>query len=278
MAQITTNTSTEEIQSIYDYYQNDFNKIAAAIASDDSKFDTDDLITAYVQGTNQLPGFMPDAILEGPEKFPQLWEDNTVKSLQELGDLYQGKDLAAQIQNFLKAETDYKNSQQKKNTEKKPSLLDEVQAFLDGQDLSDVSDPDEAKKVFDLFAPGDLKDVMSLFMKMGNIGMVLLLYTAYGANEAKKELQSAALDVLSDLNDQKEDLLGQLQDLDPEDPQASYESQVISQQLQTITTVISTMLEFIKTAQEMVNKPLEMSSALKEGSDRVDSAIIHNMA
>src|SRR3990167_683736 len=93
---ITTYTTNEEVSAIYAYYTNDdgtvnYDAIATAIEGNDtSAGNIEDLITAYVSGTGQLTSVMmsPEAYVSGPDDYSQLWTEEVVSTLEQLGDLY----------------------------------------------------------------------------------------------------------------------------------------------------------------------------------------------
>lgn len=276
--QITSHTTNEEIQDIYEHYrradgQVDYDAIATAILGNEGTYDTEDLITAYVSGTGTLPpAFMaPESFFADPSAYPQLWEDEVISSLQQLGDLYE-RSVGTAIERFL----DFADTRAGTDS---GSLLNEVRRFLDEETgLDDEETERAAGGIIDLFNVNDLREIMTLFISMGNPGLALLLYTAYGLDPAMRELQEAALDVIGDSGDTMDDLMNDLQDLDPEDLTAQYESQAISQQLGVVTTVIQTMQQFIRDAQDALQRAVETSTNLSEGAQRGTESIIRNMS
>lgn len=277
MSQITSYTSNDEVQSIYSYYANsdgtvDYDAISQAIETGDvSQFDMEDLITAYVTGTGSLPTFMmaPEAYISDPDSYSWLWEDEVVSSLAQLGDLYSGTSIQAQIISFL-------NWSDANGITNSKGVLAEVEDFLNRYNKENGSPA--SNDVFNLFNVSDLSEVMSLFVGMGNPGMALLLYTAYALNPAMQEVQDAAIDVISDGTDQMADLLEELESIDTDDSSAQYESQAISQQLSVVSQVMQTMNTFIQNAQDIADKMLEMASNLSEKQSQTQGTMIRNMA
>lgn len=287
MSQITSSTSTEEVQSVYTYYVQsdgsvDYAAIATAIETgDDSNFDIDDMITAYLQGQGQLPDFMmsPEAYLGNPEDYPWLWQEDVVASLQQLGDLYGNNDGVldsgdlASIKNFLTWGGLFDSG----TSEIEKDLISQIEDALSDMGADDDVASGAADNIYNLFNTNDLSEVMTLFLSMGNPGVALLLYVAYGLAPETQNLQQAAVDVIEDSNKQMEDLMDDLKDIDPEDIEAQYESQAISQQLSVISSVLSTMSQFIQDAQNVIDKMLEMASNLSQQSNQTVSSTIRNI-
>jgi len=288
MSQVTSNTSTEEIQEIYNYYVSDdgtsvdYDAIATAIETgDDSHGSIDDMITAYLQGQGQLPDFMmsPEAYLGNPEDYPWLWETDVVSSMQQLGDLYGNNDGVlnegdlASIRNFLT----WGGAVDAETGELESDLISQIEASLEEMGVDEENADDAASDIYNLFSTNDLSEVMTLFMSMGNPGVALLLYVAYGLAPESQDLQEAAVDVIGDSNEQMEELMDDLKDIDPEDITAQYDSQAISQQLSVISSVLSTMSQFIQDAQDMIDKMLEMASNLSQQSNQTVASTIRNI-
>ena len=157
------------------------------------------------------------------------------------------------------------------------NLLGEVEDFLSSYEIEGEEADQVADQVYDLFSSQDLSEIMSLFISLGNPGLALLMYTAYGLGPQMQELQEAAVDVMEDGSEEMEDILDDIQDLDPEDLSAQYDSQALSQQLNVVSTVISTMSEFIQNAQDIVDEMIELASNLSEQTSRTTSSIIRNI-
>ena len=275
---ITDYTTNEEVQDIIAYYTDsstgavDYDAIATAIENNDtSAGNIEDLITAYVSGTGQLP-----PVMMAPEAYPadlsdpayaHLWTDEVTENLTQLGQLYSS--LEASITNFFT----YGDSIDAVDS----SLLAEVEDYLSNYGIEGEEADEVADQVYDLFASQDLSDIMSLFISLGNPGIALLMYTAYGLGPQMQELQEAAVEVMEDSSEEMEDILDDIQDLDPEDLSAQYDSQALSQQLNVVSTVISTMSEFIQNAQDIVDEMIELASNLSEQTSRTTSSIIRNI-
>lgn len=286
--EITSYTTNEEVTSINEYYINgdgsvNYDAIAEAIKiGDEANFNTEDLICAYLQGTGELPDFMmsPESYLGSPDDYPWLWETEVVESLQQLGDLYGNNngvfdegDLGS-VQNFL---TWGGVTTSTTDGESDESVIDEIEDYLESEGIDEEASEDAAEEVYNLFNVNDLSEVMSLFISMGNPGIALLMYVAYGLSGATRELQETALDVMEDSNEEMEDLVDDLQDIDPEDISAQYDSQAISQQLGVITTVLSTMGEFIQNAQDVLDQMIELASNLSEQSTNTLRTVNRNI-
>lgn len=263
MAQITSYTSTDEVQSIYDAYKLadgtvDYLAIANAIeAGDDSQYAIDDLITAYVEGTGSLPPFMmaPASYIADPDAYSWMWEDETVQSLQQLGDLYKGTSVEQQIKAFFA----YSDGKGVTDTQ---GLLSQVDQFLQENGIGNSNQT--AQDIYNLFNTNDLKEVMSLFIGMGNPGMAILLYVSYGLAPQMRDVQEAALDVIDDSSSQMDDMISQLQSLDASDTSSQYEAQAVSQQLGVVAQVLQTMGQFIQQAQQISDQMIQTASNMSE--------------
>lgn len=293
--EITSYTTNEEVTSINEYYVNgdgsvNYDAIAEAIKTgDEVNFNTEDLICAYLQGTGALPDFMmsPESYLGSPDDYPWLWETEVVESLQQLGDLYGNNngvfdegDLAS-VQNFLTwggvTTSTTESGESSESGESDESTIDQIEDYLESEGIDEETSEDTAEEVYNLFNVNDLSEVMSLFISMGNPGIALLMYVAYGLSGATRELQEAAKGVMEESNEEMEDLLDELQDIDPEDISAQYDSQAISQQLGVITTVLSTMGEFIQNAQDVLDQMIELASNLSEQSTNTLRTVNRNI-
>lgn len=280
---ITDYTTNQEVQDIIASYTTgetvNYELIAADIESGNSTYgyDIEDLITAYVSGTGQLTPVMmsPEAYITDPDAYEHLWTEEVVKTLEQLGDIYgnangtyDSGDMAS-IVNFL----NYGDSIDAVDS----SLLGEVEDFLGSYGIAEEDADRAADEVYDLFSSQDLSEVMSLFISLGNPGLALLMYTAYGLGPQMQELQEAAVEVMEDGSDEMEEILDDIQDIDPESLSAQYDSQALSQQLNVVSTVISTMSEFIQNAQDVLDEMVELASNLSEQTSRTTSSIIRNI-
>lgn len=293
MTQITTYTTTEEVAAIYDdaAYKNadgsiNYDAIAQDILDGDSittanphGYNREDLLTAYVSGKGELPSFMmaPASTIPDPDadSVETLWDEPMVSSLHQLGDTMVHSDAYNNaVRDFL-AHGGVSGP------------ISESEAFINGIMSMTGTDHEQAdkvgKEVMDLFNVNNLTEVMHMFMAMGNPGIALLLYTAYGLNPAMRDLQEAALGVMDELSSQQDELLGKIQDLsdsatDTPDPSAQYDSQVISQQLDVIKTVLQTMTQFMQNAQDAIKQTSEMASNLSEELSRTIDSIIRNIS
>ncbi|MBI4412696.1 MAG: hypothetical protein HY541_09480 [Deltaproteobacteria bacterium] len=275
---ITPYTTNQEVQDIIAYYTDsstgavDYDAIATAIETNDTSAGTiEDLITVYVSGQGQLPSVMmaPEAYpvdLDDPA-YAHLWTEEVVDNLEYLGQM--NSSLATQVASFL----NYGDSIDAVDS----SLLGEVEDYLSNYGIEGEEADEVADQVYDLFASQDLSDIMSLFISLGNPGIALLMYTAYGLGPQMQELQEAAVEVMEDSSEEMEDILDDIQDLDPEDLSAQYDSQALSQQLNVVSTVISTMSEFIQNAQDIVDEMIELASNLSEQTSRTTQSIIRNI-
>lgn len=277
---VTSYTTNEEIAAIQAYYTRedgtvDYEAIAEAIQTGDSPQTTEDLIVAYTVGTGTLPPFMmtPEASIPDPDdpSVSHLWEEEVTSTLQQLGDLYPS--LRAAIDNLLS----YSDAA---GVTESSDLIGEIEEFLEEYGVPEGEAEETARDIYNLFNVNDLSEVMTLFMSLGNPGIALLLYTAYGLAPQMQNLQDAALEVMEEGNDGMTALIDDLDDLsrtaDNADPGAQYEAQVISQQLNVIATVLQTMTAFIKDAQDVIDQLLETASNLSQGSDMVLGTIIGN--
>lgn len=283
--QITDYTSQEEVQSIYDFYAEEdgsvnYDEISSAIQTGDTtNFTIEDLITAYMQGTGgELPEFMltPEASMPNPDDFPWLWEDSVVFSLQQLGDLYGNND-GAFGEGDLQSIRDLLSWGESAIGASDDGLIDDIESALEEMGVDEENSDEAAEEIYNLFNVNDLSEVMSLFLSMGNPGVALLLYTAYGLAPATQALQEAATDVIEDGNKEMEDLLDDLGDIDPEDITAQYDSQVISQQLNVVSTVLQTMGQFIQDAQDVIDQMIELASNLSEQASQTTASVTRNI-
>lgn len=283
--QITDYTSQEEVQSIYDFYAEEdgsvnYDEISEAIQTgDDSNFAIEDLITAFMQGSGgELPEFMltPEASMPNPDDFPWLWEDSVVFSLQQLGDLYGNND-GAFGEGDLQSIRDLLSWGETATGTSDDGLVDEIESALEEIGVDEEDSDEVAEEIYNLFNVNDLSEIMTFFLGMGNPGVALLLYTAYGLAPATRELQEAAVEVIEDGNDEMEDLLDDLGDIDPEDLNAQYDSQVISQQLNVVSTVLQTMGQFIQDAQDVIDQMIELASNLSEQASQTTASVTRNI-
>ncbi|MBI2339105.1 MAG: hypothetical protein HYU99_01900 [Deltaproteobacteria bacterium] len=285
---ITTYTTNEEVSAIYAFYTTDegaidYDAIATAIEAGDTSAGTiEDLITAYVSGTGQLTPVMmsPEAYISGPDDYLWLWEEEVVSNLEQLGDLYTSLEPA--ITDFLSHRTSSGSTEATSaatavvaESALKASVIDDVEDFLSEYEIENTDEA--ADDVYNLFSSQDLSEVMSLFISLGNPGLALLMYTAYGLGPQMQELQEAAVEVMEDGSEEMEDILDDIQGLDPEDLSAQYDSQALSQQLNVVSTVISTMSEFIQNAQDVLDEMVELASNLSEQTSRTTQSIIRNI-
>jgi hypothetical protein len=98
-----------------------------------------------------------------------------------------------------------------------------------------------------------------------------------GLGDVVKDLQSTAMDVVSDGGDKLDDLINDLRDIDPEDSEAQADQQEIQIQIDNVKTVITTMTEFIKQAQDILDSMLEAAASLNEKQSRTQSSIINKI-
>lgn len=286
MTQITTYTTTEEVAAIYAdaAYQNadgtvNYDAIAADILDgvNASGYNREDLLTAYVSGTGAIPSFMmaPAATILDPDadEYEGLWDDPVVSSLQQLGDTMVNSEA---YDNAVREFLAYGGVS---------GPVSESEAYINGIMQVTGEDKNTARHIGDgiaeAFGGANLTEVMHLFMAMGNPGIALLLYTAYGLNPAMRDLQDAALEVMDEMSTQQSDLVGQLQDIadtiGPDDMGVQYDAQVITQQLDVIKTVIQTMAQFMQNAQDAIKQSSEMASNLSEQLSRTIDSIIRNI-
>ncbi|MDO8518886.1 MAG: hypothetical protein Q7T11_01830 [Deltaproteobacteria bacterium] len=263
MTQITTYTSTEEVAAIYAHagYQNEdgtvnFDAIAQDILDGEFPvpFTREDLLSAYVSGTGDLPSFMTMALessIPDPDAdaVESLWDEPVTSSLMQLGDtMVNSEAYDTAVETFLR------------HGGISPELAEAQVLESELMGLASESGvpitEETAEGIYDLFKAEDLTDMLHLFMQMGNPGMALLLWTAYALAPAMQELQEECLVVLEELNAQQGDLMGQVQgiadNISPDDLGAQYEAQVINQQLDVIKTVIQSMMQFMTTAQDTI--------------------------
>ncbi len=267
---ITSYTTNEEVQDIYEYYTNsdgsvNYDAIAEAIqAGDDSHFDIEDLIAAYVQGTGQLPEFMM-MLVGSPEDYPWLWTEEVVGNLEQLGDLYGNNDGTynegdlASIMNWLT----WGSSDDVPTDPEDMTLLEQAADELSGYGSSDPSGTASA-----LANEMSLSDSLSLFMSMGNPGLALLLYVAYSLAPQMQQVQEAALDVMQDSSDQMEEILDDMSNINPESLSAQYESQALSQKMGVVSTVLQEMGQFLQNTQDALDQVISLSSDLSAKTSR----------
>jgi hypothetical protein len=278
---LPSQTTAAELEAIRAFYsdqngQVDYDAIAHDIqVGDASHGQIEDLITTYVLGTGALPDFMmaPEAFIQDPDQVAYLWTDEVTQTLTQLGDLYQGvHDPVQAFETFL---NDLRGQSEP------DSALAAARDFLDrNAPAMDEGDREEvANEIFDLFNTDDLRDIMSLFIGMGDPGMTLLLYAAYGKAPATQELDEAALEVLQGQEDLRTDIMDDFAAMadDPENPENQFLSQELNQKLSTINTVNSAMTEFIRNAQEGLDRLIQMASQMSDSRSRLNEGIIRNI-
>lgn len=267
MSQITDATSNAEAQEILTYYTTDAGINQAQWAQDIQDgtvpFDLIDVITAYSVTFGTFP-FAPEAYLADPDSIPEeVWSDEVVNSLLQLGDLY--PNLSTQIDNFLQFGSE-------QGSLDSATILEAERLIAEAASNSESDD-----ETLNLFQAGDLKEVMSAYMAMGNPAIALLLYAAYGLGPATQNL-------LEKLNDKGEDFISELEDIADEidsysadDPQTQILLQSSSNKQQTVSAQLQINIQFMQNVINPLNELIQAASNMSESTSQTNSMVIRNL-
>lgn len=245
-------------------------------AGGDENFDDVDLLSVYVELTNELPDWMlsPEEIVADPSAFPELWEEEFAANLRELQVGHPG--IAPQADSLLSALAGVAApAGDPADPAEEADLIAEVEAFLAGLGEDSETASETAEGVLDLFQAADLMAVASLFISMGSPGLALLMYVAYALAPAMEELQEAALFVMEDAGYTIEDALDTIDSINPEDiALAQADTQRAQAEIQVAQTVLQAMTQFMQTAANLKELTIEAASNLLAGGRRTDEGLI----
>lgn len=271
------NTTTAEIDQIAQFYARadgtvNMDAIAQDIKTGQSNFSTEDLLTFYADRNNGLlPEFMmaPAGHMSGPSAYPWLWTENVQESLTDYQSFFTGQSQQAAYTSFSQFMSQSTNAADQ-------TLFDDVQNFINAHPVTETDETDPTH--MDLFNPNDLRSIMTLFMSMGNPGLALMLYSAYGLNPRMQDLQQAALDFIDEANDELAAKMDDIESLgSSDDPTTQAQLERLRNEMSIIQSVISTMTRFIEDSQKTTENVAEMASNLSAQSNRNISTLIGNI-
>lgn len=275
MPSITNYTSTEEQQAILSQYRGpDGATNRQAWESDIDRWDDDasirdrwqalgidieDLLTVYyIENNSTLPAFLSNpATIPGPDDI--IWSRDVAKSMEQLGDLPQNRGNAA-IRQFLTQLRDIKDP------------IARAEEFIRDAGRSGEEPVDTT-----LFLGQDLKEIMSLFMSMGNPGMAMLLYTAYGLEAKKNEFGETIFEGMEDTLDEIDSLIDELGDIEPDDPTGNAEQQRIQQAISQLNTRIQTYTQMWTQIEGISEQLLQAASSFERSTRQTGLDIARNI-
>ncbi len=284
---LAPHTTQDDLNAIQAHYGDNYAAVDQAILTGvTGPFQVEDLIDYRVRFSGELPDALVQAMegsLPNPESKAWLWEENEVATYQfwrnteaaNDGPLHQ---LLAFIEanNLASVDTDTSGSPAQ------GSVLDEIRDRIsqwnENEMDPDVEGKDRLDESLNLFHVGDLKEMMSLLLDMGNPGMALMFYFAWGLNPAIRDVEEEAMAIYEDAISEMEELADNAASaMELDSPEGQAEAQRLNQQLGVINTVVQLMSQFMQQLNSMKNEILQMASDLAASDSRTKSAVIGNI-